>query len=131
LTFCGSWSNVGVERRQKMSKGNTDVSKPDNSLEINPCGCGGEGYRKTLECGGFGSPEKGAIACKKCGAQGPGLTTSWQDIIIAWNKANPQNGKIQRANVVKKQISRGFDTTEKEASINVLSAKNASTSYQT
>jgi hypothetical protein len=83
------WSSVGIDWARIQRSPQMPEKTKTEKLKINLCGCGGEGYRKTVECGGFDSLESGTIACKKCGAQGPTLTTSWADITRAWNQAKP------------------------------------------
>lgn len=55
-----------------------------------PCPfCGGEPYQKAILCGGFDSIEKGAFACKKCGAMGPPCRVGWADGLARWNARIP------------------------------------------
>jgi len=67
------------------------------SEKLMPCPfCGGKGYRKILECGGFDSIEEGCIACSKCGAQGGSSTVSWSEIRENWNKRAKEASKRAR-----------------------------------
>jgi len=52
-----------------------------------PCPFCGKGapYRHTIECGGFGSIERGAWRCDQCGAMGPECVSTWKDGLEKWN----------------------------------------------
>jgi hypothetical protein len=52
-----------------------------------PCPfCGGEPYQKTLECSSIEDLQRGAWACKECGAQAPECRLGWADGLEKWNK---------------------------------------------
>jgi len=59
--------------------------------EILPCPfCGARAEKHTVNTPAFDSLETGTVRCTKCGAQGPTLDTTWNDIVDAWNE-RPQS----------------------------------------
>jgi hypothetical protein len=71
-----------------MSAANDDRLDPlVRKFGAEPCpGCGRtDPYRHTIECGGFGSIERGVWKCR-CGWTGPECVSTWKDGLDKWNK---------------------------------------------